>query len=256
MLEQKTKKSPFEKTKNPLAVFCAGSIGDPSWHPGVEIQNWLVIRGHTVTYNPSKADIIVFAGGPDISPSLYNQPKHYATRAYSPERDFYEKNLAVLGKDTFKLGICRGAQLLNVLSGGTMIQNIGNKRHLSPHAVRLIKEPQVFERVTSTHHQMMVPSHKVSNREILAVTFNKTTGKDTLSASPHEKELPLPMARNRLEFFAKRKMSDFDLMRQDAEIIYCNNTRSLCIQAHPERMLGSSFERYCFSLVEKYAATK
>ncbi|MCS4274997.1 gamma-glutamyl-gamma-aminobutyrate hydrolase PuuD [Mycetocola sp. BIGb0189] len=70
-------------------------------------------------------DGLVIAGGPDITPLSYGAPAHPATRSQI-RRDALDLRLcaAALGRDLPLLGICRGAQVLNVVRGGTLHQHI------------------------------------------------------------------------------------------------------------------------------------
>lgn len=66
-------------------------------------------------------DGLVLSGGGDVDPSLYDGSAEN-TRGVRPERDRFE--LALLAEAEARglpiLGICRGAQLLNVARGGTL----------------------------------------------------------------------------------------------------------------------------------------
>jgi len=69
---------------------------------------------------------LVLAGGPDIDPRQYAAQPNRATVDVRPERDAWELALldAALERDIPILGICRGAQLLNVARGGTLHQHL------------------------------------------------------------------------------------------------------------------------------------
>ena len=75
-------------------------------------------------------DFIIFPGGEDICPSLYREPQEWhgieADRAYSAVRDIsdYVAMSYCLDNDIPFLGICRGMQVLAVVSGASMIQDI------------------------------------------------------------------------------------------------------------------------------------
>ncbi len=87
------------------------------------------------------ADGILFVGGGDISPRLYGVEAYDAALLCepSPLRDGYELELARLcfERDIPTLGICRGAQVMNVALGGTLHFHIDGhtKTHLreDPH---------------------------------------------------------------------------------------------------------------------------
>ncbi len=70
-------------------------------------------------------DGVLFSGGNDISPSYYGQEIRYA-RDLDCVRDEHESKLMKdsLGRDIPILAICRGMQMLNVVHGGTLYQDI------------------------------------------------------------------------------------------------------------------------------------
>ncbi|HEU5428903.1 MAG TPA: gamma-glutamyl-gamma-aminobutyrate hydrolase family protein [Actinocrinis sp.] len=78
---------------------------------------------------------LVLAGGPDIDPPRYGTRPRQVTTEVRPERDAWESALldAALERDIPVLGICRGAQLMNVACGGTLHQHlpdrIGHENH-------------------------------------------------------------------------------------------------------------------------------
>ena len=71
-------------------------------------------------------DGLVLSGGPDLDPALYAAERHPRTVDTRPERDTWELALldAALAREIPVLGICRGAQLLNVALGGTLCQHL------------------------------------------------------------------------------------------------------------------------------------
>lgn len=71
-------------------------------------------------------DGVLFAGGNDINPELYEEQRYKTTIDCSEKRDNTEILLAEWSLNDQKpvLGICRGMQLLNVASGGTLYQYI------------------------------------------------------------------------------------------------------------------------------------
>lgn len=160
--------------------------------------------------NLDDAEIVIFTGGADVSPSLYGQKRIQGTYC-DPRRD--EVEIKIFGRAGLRLkaGICRGGQFLNVMSGGTMWQDVDNHAIGGSHPLHYY-HPSGAEQiinVTSTHHQMMrrsIPRSCLWGGAGLT-TFKKDEGSRVGMPSKH-------------------------LM--DEEIIYYPETRSLCFQPHPE----------------------
>ncbi len=71
-------------------------------------------------------DGILFTGGGDIDPAIYNGEPHLTVHEIDHDRDALELQLArdVAEHGTPFLGICRGLQVLNVALGGTLYTHI------------------------------------------------------------------------------------------------------------------------------------
>jgi putative glutamine amidotransferase len=80
-------------------------------------------------------DGLIFSGGGDLDPALYEQEPHPETDRPSPPRDEAELALlrAALEHDLPVLAICRGSQVLNVALGGDLVQHlpdvVGDEKH-------------------------------------------------------------------------------------------------------------------------------
>ena len=74
---------------------------------------------------------LVLTGGEDIDPAEFGQPANPATGTPHRARDSYELALARAAFENRvpTLAICRGAQVVNVALGGTLIQDIPSQRH-------------------------------------------------------------------------------------------------------------------------------
>ena len=71
-------------------------------------------------------DGVLLTGGPDVDPKAYGETERHPTVELDQVRDDYELALArlAIADDVPLLAICRGAQVLNVAAGGTLIQDI------------------------------------------------------------------------------------------------------------------------------------
>lgn len=74
----------------------------------------------------SICDGILFSGGEDISPLLYNESPSKYLGVVDTRRDFWENELfkAILSSKLPTLGICRGCQVINVFKNGSLYQDI------------------------------------------------------------------------------------------------------------------------------------
>jgi len=69
---------------------------------------------------------LLLTGGGDIDPVFYGEDRHPSVDDAEPGRDEFEIDLArrAIEADLPILAICRGAQVLNVAAGGTLVQDI------------------------------------------------------------------------------------------------------------------------------------
>lgn len=74
----------------------------------------------------ARLDGILFTGGPDVDPALFNGEPHPSVYGVYAERDRTEINLVKRAAQTGQpfLGICRGIQVINVALGGTLYTHI------------------------------------------------------------------------------------------------------------------------------------
>src|SRR5690606_17623115 len=104
---------------------------------GLHYMSWINNAIHVE--NMEEADIVLFTGGEDVSPSLYGEENVLSFS--NPDRDIYEKAMFEEACKNNKniIGICRGSQLLTALNGGKLIQDVTN--HTSfVHNIRILDE--------------------------------------------------------------------------------------------------------------------
>ena len=114
-----------------------------------------------------RLDGICLSGGPDLDPAAYGARAHELLGPTEPELDRFEIKLARAADAAGipLLGVCRGAQALNVARGGTLHQHVEGHRQTElatqpVHAVRIDPRSRLSgilkrrtTRVNSFHHQ-------------------------------------------------------------------------------------------------------
>ncbi len=87
-------------------------------------------------------DGVLLTGGGDVDPTLYGETRHDSVEDAEPGRDEFEIDLArrAMERDLPILAICRGAQVLNVAAGGTLVQDIPTA--VTTDLAHSVKEPK------------------------------------------------------------------------------------------------------------------
>ncbi len=75
-----------------------------------------------------RLDGLCLSGGPDLDPEAYGEPPHDLLGVVEPDLDAFELALAqeADARGLPVLGICRGAQAMNVARGGTLHQHVAD----------------------------------------------------------------------------------------------------------------------------------
>ena len=76
---------------------------------------------------PEFLDGLMLTGGGDIDPLLFGEEPLHQSGEINPLRDAYEMRICqeALDKNLPMLGICRGMQVMNIVTGGGIYQDIG-----------------------------------------------------------------------------------------------------------------------------------
>lgn len=174
------------------------------------------LKDYKKGHNQVNHNLLLFTGGSDISPKLYGENDINPLTVIDEERDALEKSIFDIynGSGIPMLGICRGAQFLTVMMGGSLIQHVDN--HDKPHLIscKVVKNKIIDFKMTSTHHQMMNPYNINSNRW------------DLISWSTHFKSNRYLNGKNE-----QIKLPELFL---EPEIVRFRRDNILCIQGHPE----------------------
>lgn len=185
--------------------------------------------GYTVVPQLDESvSLVCFTGGEDVTPAFYGDNPHPFTHSWIG-RDEYEKSLfhEIQKKGIPMVGICRGAQFLNVMSGGRMYQHV--QEHGRSHPIVDMETGETIY-VTSTHHQMMMPE---GNYQLIAA-----------SALGGKRE------------WFDGEVARWDISDRDNEVVFYPDTKCLCFQPHPEMYLEQhifdGMRSYFNSLINKF----
>lgn len=135
---------------------------------------------------------LLLTGGGDVDPAFYGEERHPSVQDAEPGRDEFEIDLARRAMDAKLplLAICRGAQVLNVADGGTLVQDIPSTlasqlrhsidepKHAEAHEIRVVPGTKLAHalgprvgagscRVNSRHHQAVA---RVGHHLVAAAT--------------------------------------------------------------------------------------
>jgi putative glutamine amidotransferase len=134
----------------------------------------------------SKLDGLLLSGGYDINPKFYGEEPLEGLEYVDADRDCTEMELTrfALEMNIPILGICRGIQILNVVGGGTLYQDLPSQKssclkhrqeadmQVTTHRVSIDRSSLLYEIlkkdeiwVNSSHHQAVkdvVPGYRVS----------------------------------------------------------------------------------------------
>jgi len=181
-------------------------------------------------------DGFVLTGGVDVHPSFYNGNAEYKNQpaSYQPGRDQFEEKIyrySQMNKLPL-LGICRGMQLVNVLQGGKLIQDLdnGNERHKKEEADK--------------EHSIVADSNTLLHQAAGSASGH-------VNSAHHQAIDPGSIGENLL-------VNAYD---DDKKIIegleFANKTGKgfmLCVQWHPERMRGKEANPFSENIKKQFLA--
>ena len=217
------------EVKQPLNIVIADDASSLDYVSYLNEKFEVIVHKTVDVKDPKDIDLVLFTGGEDVNPQYYNEQigkyTHINNNRDEKEIDTFHR----FRNHSFLLGICRGSQLLTVLSKGKLIQHV--EGHCRDHS--MILNNKLRYTITSSHHQMLYPFN-LKEKDYELVAYSEYFQSNTyLNGDNEEIELP----KNFLE----------------PEIIYYKHSNALCIQGHPE---WSHCEKktsiMCLNLIDKY----
>lgn len=175
--------------------------------------------------DPNRADLVVFTGGPDVNPALYNEKPHPSTKV-DRQRDIDDLKLFAHCRDHGipMFGVCRGAQFGSVMHGGKLWQDVDG--HYGDHGIYDVKSGLVIPRVSSIHHQMVMDNTE-NGMEILATTSR--------SENRWANDIECDVGK-----------------RKDIEAFFYRDSAFLGVQGHPEYRGYYQFAQWTLTLIRDY----
>ena len=198
---------------------------------GSEYANWTESKE---VFKMEDADLVLFTGGEDVDPSLYNRKSHPTTSS-NLYRDKKEKSAFEQAKDLDKpmLGICRGSQLLCVLNGGILVQHQDNPAYI--HKMHMHDGKDIL--ISSTHHQAAFPY-----------------------VMPADKYKILGWTNGISDFHYGQSWLEELNPPRECEVVYYSENRCLGIQGHPELLYnregGEPSITYLRGLLDKHMSNQ
>lgn len=164
---------------------------------------------------------LILWGGTDINSALYSKEPLRFTQRPDKDRDAEEVKLAQAAFFDGRpiIGVCRGAQLLCVLNGGSLYQH--SEGHNKNHTIHTA-DGKVFSNVAADHHQIMIPVGQNYAQFAYSTHSTKVWEDETTTK----------------------------ILNVTPEIIWWPDTKCLAVQPHPEwEPKGSEFNKWLNELI-------
>lgn len=179
--------------------------------------------------SPEMADLVVFAGGDDISPELYGEKvenRHMQTH-FNRQRDVDDVKLFLkcLEEGIPMFGVCRGLQFLHAANGGRVYQHVDG--HHGDHSIWDIQSKRTIDKVSSVHHQMCIFDPKIEGVELLATGHSSTSRWKNAAIHQTGKSA-------------------------DVEALFYRDTCSFGVQGHPEYQGYPVFTKWCLDGINEF----
>lgn len=192
------------------------------------IQMLFQKNGWKIAKMPIHADLICFSGGADVSPQLYGKedPLKLCTTNALRDKDCYDLFITAVQRNIPCVGICRGAQFLNVVNGGEMWMDVDG--HRGNHEMIDELTGEVYE-VTSTHHQMMKPADYAMVVAVARMSTFKHNGSSKINVETLHEDY-----QDDAEVVFYQGVYNYEGKPKDTHRMPGVTHKSLCFQGHPE----------------------
>ncbi len=187
------------------------------------------------TEDISTCDGFILTGGIDIEPSFYDASSSYANAPdeFQNERDLFEKTIFEYSQlyQLPLLGICRGMQLINVLQGGKLIQDLGalnaihKKEEIDKEHETIVEDNSLLREITNASSGKINSAH---HQAIDKNTLGKNLKANAYTNADHKT----------IEGFEFNDKSGKGFM--------------LCVQWHPERLIGKEESPFSKKIKERF----
>jgi putative glutamine amidotransferase len=165
-------------------------------------------------------DALLLTGGGDMDPSAFGEAPHPTLYDVAPSRDALETRatLMALDKKTPLLAICRGVQVLNVVLGGSLHQDVTTEPGTD------ILHSQKEARDQTTHKVTVTPGSRLS----------KVLGGEDLEVNSFHHQVIKTLGRGLVPVaWAPDKLVEGVELDDDSRFV-------LGVQWHPEHLVGNS----------------
>jgi putative glutamine amidotransferase len=143
----------------------------PNWISGDDVEVILLSYSEKNTQDFDACDGFVLTGGADIHPAFYQNPRldYPNTTVFNESRDLFERQVFEFACQQNKpvLAICRGLQLVNIILGGSLIQDLqenGFENHRKEtkgdreHKIEVMSD-SLLAKITGTHSGFVNSAH-------------------------------------------------------------------------------------------------
>lgn len=183
------------------------------------IVRMMAVAGYSKAKDVDDADLVVFAGGSDIDPALYGEEPIQQCGSPDYARDKYEQEIyhRCVKNGTPMFGICRGAQFLWAMNGGSLWQHVTNHAGGNHWIIDLEEDKRVL--ANSYHHQAMAWEPTLG-ANLIAIC------EDNVSDRFLSQELSVHLS-------ARQLKNGFD-GELEVEAASFDKTKCFLVQGHPE----------------------